>query len=142
MEPYYYVINKLGYAPQHKHPTRESAVAEAERLCKKQPTHVFEVVQCLAIVSASRPQVTTFYMDGVNPNKDSRYEGFPDRFLNRCPLPEIPEGYTKAIYRGNRWFAENVKYATYSESDDVAWCYEKYNRAYGAPDLHYCEFVK
>jgi hypothetical protein len=138
MEPYYYVINRSGYAPQHKHTTFDSALTEAERLCKKQPNHVFEVAKCLAIISASKPKVTTFYMDGVNPNKDSSYEGFPIGI----PLPEIPEGYTKAVYRGKRWWAENVKYATYSESDDVAWCYEKYNRAYGAPDLHYCEFVK
>ena len=71
MKPYYYVLNRTSTAgfnmPSVKHDSLELAVAEAERLAQKHPSHVFEVLKCVAITKVTKPSIT-FYLDGVEPS--------------------------------------------------------------------------
>lgn len=143
MKTYYYVFKPTGHPPSHKHDTLEGAVRESQRLCSLHPNQPFEVLQCVAITSAPKPQVSTFYMDGVlstqgDTDKDERYIGFPVGM----ELPEIPSGYTMAIYRGMRWESPSrVLFAVFREAHPSFWALPSFSEAAGA-NLHYCEFIK
>ena len=65
MKPYYYIFRVGGGHPRIKHPTLESAHAEAMRLAAKHPGDSFEILQCLATTRTINPQ--TLWMDGVIP---------------------------------------------------------------------------
>jgi hypothetical protein len=67
MKSYYYVYNYGNLAPRVRHPTLESAVAEAQRLGTRHPGATFEVLKAVALSKVQAP-ATTFYMDGVRPN--------------------------------------------------------------------------
>jgi hypothetical protein len=137
MKPYYYVFKPVGHPPSRKHDTLEDAIKESQRLCEMHPNQTFEVLQCVAITSAPKPQVSTFYMDGVRTDKDERYIGFPDGM----ELPEIPDGYKQAIYRGMGWSSKGrVLFAVFSEVYN-AWATPSFSDAIGT-NLHYCEFIK
>mgnify|MGYP000353797613 CR=1 FL=1 len=62
MKAYYYVFNSLRGSPTCKHPTRELAALEAERLAAKHPGEAFEILQCLGISQVVKP-VSTFWLD-------------------------------------------------------------------------------
>jgi hypothetical protein len=138
MKPYYYVFNPTGRAPSVRHDTLEKAVKEAERLCALHPTLVFEVLQCVAITSAPKPLVSTFYTDSATPKTSTGgYIGFP---LD-IPLPEIPEGYRQAHYRGMGWFPQSrVFYGLFTDRISSWEC--NYGTPLGVPQVHYCEFTK
>lgn len=137
MKPYYYVFSPQRHAPSRKHDTLEDAVKEAQRLCEMHPNQTFEVLQCVAITSAPKPQVSTFYMDGFAPKTDEQYIGFPDGM----PLPKIPEGYRQAIYRGMGWSSSRrVVFAVFNKMCNE-WARPSFWEA-GGVDLHYCEFIK
>ncbi len=141
MKPYYYVFKPTGHPPSRKHDTLEGAVRESRRLCEIHPNQTFEVLQCVAITSAPKPQVSTFYMDGVIPEK--RHERFPhEGFPDDVPLPAIPHEFSKAIYRGYAWFpSHKANYAVLTEYDPDQWEYVGCDRPLGNPDSRYCEFV-
>jgi hypothetical protein len=137
MKPYYYVFKPIGHLPSHKHATLEDAVKESQRLCEMHPNQTFEVLQCLAITSAPKPLVSTFYMDGVMPGEHVLHVGFPVEMM----LPEIPDGYRQAVYRGERWTSPSrVLFAVFSERNNK-WRSPSFAEAGGA-NLHYCEFIK
>lgn len=132
MKPYYYaqrvqLVKKLE--------TREEAIAESQRLCEMHPDQTFEVLQCVAITSAPKPQVSTFYMDGFEP-KNERYVGFPDGMQ----LPKIPDGYRQAIYRGTGWDSV-IKVAFGYYPPEAKWFAREAITA-RCDDTHYCEFIK
>ena len=52
--PFWYVYREGGDAPQCKHPSKTSAVTEADRLALAFPSAVFHVLKCVASVSATR----------------------------------------------------------------------------------------
>jgi hypothetical protein len=137
MKSYYYVFSPAGHAPRHKHDTFDEAVKESQRLCEMHPDQTFEVLQCVAITSAPKPQVSTFYMDGFAP-KDERYIGFPDGMM----LPKIPDGYRQAVYRGVGWRSGEIcRFGfldTVSERNWENGC----GSTIGWEDCHYCEFIK
>ena len=137
MKPYYYVFKTTGHPPSHKHATFEDAIKEAQRLCWMHPNQAFEVLQCVAITSAPKPQVSTFYMDGFDAKSDEQYVGFPDGMQ----LPKIPDGYRQAIYRGMRWGSPSrVLFAVFNKMCNQ-WACPSFSEAGGA-NLHYCEFIK
>jgi hypothetical protein len=135
MKPYYYVFKPTGHLPSHKHATLEDAVKESQRLCEMHPNQTFEVLQCLAITSAPKPQVSTFYMDGAA-SKNERYIGFP----NGMRLPKIPDGYRYAVYRGTGWDSV-IKVAFGYYPPEAVWFAREAITA-GSDDTHYCEFIK
>ena len=139
MKPYYYVFKPSGHPPRYKHDTLEKAVKEAERLCALHPTQVFEVLQCVAITSAPKPLVSTFYTDSATPKTSTGgYIGFP---LD-IPLPEIPEGYKQAHYRGIGWYTKSSRhYGVFAVNCDDTWEYY-IGAPFGSRDCHYCEFTK
>jgi hypothetical protein len=138
MKPYYYVFKPVGHPPSRKHDTLEDAIKESQRLCEIHPNQTFEVLQCVAITSAPKPQVSTFYMDGVVPKSDERYIGFPDEMT----LPEIPDGYRQAIYRGMGWNSvTKVAFGLNSPSSINKW-FGREGIPAGIDDTHYCEFIK
>jgi hypothetical protein len=137
MKSYYYVFKPTGHPPSRKHERFEDAVKESQRLCEIHPNQTFEVLQCVAITSAPKPQVSTFYMDGVVPKTDERYVGFPDGMK----LPEIPDGYRQAVYRGMGWSSKGrVVFAVFVELHNDWWA-PSFSDAIGT-NLHYCEFIK
>jgi hypothetical protein len=136
MKPYYYVFKPVGHPPSRKHETLEDAVKESQRLCEIHPNQTFEVLQCVAITSAPKPQVSTSYMDGVDPKTDEPYVGFPAGM----ELPEIPDGYRQAIYRGTGWDSV-IKVAFGYYPPEAKWfAGEAITARYD--DTHYCEFIK
>lgn len=138
MKPYYYVFSPAGHAPRHKHETFDKAIAESQRLCALHPNQTFEVLQCVAITSAPKPQVSTFYMDGVAPKTDEQYIGFPDG-MN---LPKIPDGYRQAIYRGMGWRSgKTCRFGFFDTASDGNWENGQTYTA-GSEECHYCEFIK
>jgi hypothetical protein len=142
MKPYYYVFKPVGHPPSRKHDTLEDAIKESRRLCEIHPNQTFEVLQCVAITSAPKPQVSTFYMDGVMPEKHHErfpHEGFPDD----VPLPAITHEFSKVIYRGYAWFPDyKANYAILTDYNPDAWEYLGHDRPLGNPDSRYCEFIK
>lgn len=138
MKPYYYVFKPVGHPPSRKHDTLEDAIKESQRLCEMHPNQSFEVLQCVAITSAPKPQVSTLYVDGVDPKTDEPYVGFPVGMT----LPEIPDGYKQAIYRGMGWRPRRFCcYASCHEANRV-WGYHGINGPCGDTMGHYCEFIK
>ncbi len=145
MKTYYYVFKPTGHPPSHKHDTLEGAVRESQRLCSLHPNQPFEVLQCVAITSAPKPQVSTFYMDGVlstqgDTDKDERYVGFPDEMI----LPKIPDKYQQAIYRGAGWRPNHeCLFATLRHGrEDIGDWVQNEGLTLGYFDRHYCEFIK
>ena len=66
MKPYY-KIHKIGGGPSaYKHATLDEAVQESERLAKKEPGDVFEILMCLGVTQCNKP--STFWNDGIRPN--------------------------------------------------------------------------
>jgi hypothetical protein len=142
MKPYYYVFKPTGHPPSRKHDTLEDAVKESRRLCEMHPNQTFEVLQCVAITSAPKPQVSTFYIDGVMPEK--RHEKFPhEGFPDDVPLPAIPDGYQKAIYRGIGWKPErDCFYAFMSIHNMPMYWFRDSGKPDGRESRYYCEFIK
>ena len=136
MKTYFYVYRRFNGAPSHKHDTLESAIAESQRLAARYPSETFEILQCVAITSAPKPQANTFYLDGIE--SVQRHEGFPDG----VPLPAIPHEFSKAIYRGYAWFPDcKANYAVLTECSPDQWDYIGHDRPLGNPDSRYCEFI-
>jgi hypothetical protein len=139
MKPYYYVFKPVGHPPIRKHDTLEDAVKESQRLCEMHPNQTFEVLQCLAITSAPKPQVSTFYVDGVRTDKDEQYIGFP----LGMPLPQIPDGYCEAHYRGMGWKPRReCYYASMDLHDPAPLWRNRLGIPAESPAWHYCEFIK
>jgi hypothetical protein len=63
MKPYYYVYRYKNHAPSVRHPTFESARAEAERLAIQHPESHIEILKAIAISRVYGP-AATFFMDG------------------------------------------------------------------------------
>jgi hypothetical protein len=58
------------------------------------------------------------------------------------PLPEIPDGYRQAIYRGVGWDSFiKVAFGYYDPSAQIKWFGREAITA-GSDDTHYCEFIK
>lgn len=101
------------------------------------PNQTFEVLQCVAITSTPKPQVSTLYMDGVAPKSNERYVGFPSGML----LPEIPDGYRQAVYRGMGWKREGVCFGFAYADAELDWDVSR-DFANGIGSYHYCEFIQ
>lgn len=57
-EPFWFVWNPQGHNPQHKHPTLDSALREAERLARINPGQTFIVLQSVQALTVDNIQRT------------------------------------------------------------------------------------
>lgn len=68
MKPYFYVYRYQDKAPIIRHPTIESAQAEAERLATQHKGTAFEILKAVGLSQVSGP-ASTFFMDGEGPTE-------------------------------------------------------------------------
>ena len=125
MKPYYYVYKIGGNPPSQKHSTLQEAQIEAERLATKHAGSAFEILKCVGLTQVCKTK--TFWMDGEEPQSDpfikedptKRELPLPDGLL---PFPELPEGKTRWVYRGEfgkitlgPYFKRDIAYKVNSE---------------------------
>ncbi len=63
MSPQYYVYRPGTPGPKVKHPTRDAAQTEAQRLAAKHPGTTFEILKVIGLSSTPVPTATTFWLD-------------------------------------------------------------------------------
>lgn len=133
----YYRISRAGNMSPDRYETLEQAVDAAKKDCENNHDLQYEILQCVAITSASKPVVSTFYMDGVNVREPVLQlpKGLP-------PLPTVPVGYDRWEYRGMGWESDDFKkYAIYNTTLGFVWN-ETFDTPYGNSYCHYVEAVK
>lgn len=151
MTPYYYIRNRKT-GETHSCEDKLEAKAKAEQLSKEHVGEEIEILMCIGMASTAAPMTHSFFFDGFTEPREKKeaverkkpdetkspiYQGFPDGMQ----LPEIPSGYTMAIYRGlGRATSIPTKYA-FTNSYASTWSHAS-GLSMGARKLHYCEFIK
>ena len=96
MKPYYRIYRVGERMVNVTHATATQAAAEAERLAAQHPGSTFEVLQCIATASCTKP--STFWMDGFGPEQVTTDKPESDS-IRLVKITKSPLTVTPAVFQ-------------------------------------------